>query len=146
MRRDSASQNDPNQPQFEIWFLRSANNTSDEGEPEGDVRGHARVGQERLLERHRHPPPLGERVPRLDAAVAEPDLSLSESSYTYRQRALLRWSASEESDFKRYRIRFGKNRSLAANLTHLAFVSSRGTTSYLDTTLYSDGTTIYYAI
>src|SRR3990167_2022875 len=76
----------------------------------------------------------------------EPDRSLSESSYTFRQRAVLKWSASDEDDFKRYRIRVGKNRSLAANLTHLAFVSSRGTTSYLDTTLYSDGTTIYYAI
>jgi len=78
--------------------------------------------------------------------TATPDTSLSESSHTYRQRAVLRWSASGEDDFRRYRIRFGKNRSLAANLTHLAFINSRGTTSYLDTTLYSDGTTIYYSI
>ena len=78
--------------------------------------------------------------------IIEPDLTLSESSYTYRQRALLKWRASDEGDFKRYRIRFGKNRSLAANMTHLVFLNSRGTTSYLDTTIYSDGTTIYYAI
>ena len=76
----------------------------------------------------------------------QPDVSLSESSYTYRQRALLTWSDSDEDDFKRYRIRVGKNRSLPANHTHLAFINSRGSTIYLDTTLYSDGTTIYYSM
>src|SRR3990167_2126834 len=75
-----------------------------------------------------------------------PDLSLSESSFTYRQRAILAWSKSSENDFKRYRLRYGINRSLAANHTHRAFVNSRASTTYLDSTLYTDGSTIYYYV
>ena len=75
-----------------------------------------------------------------------PDTSLSEASYSFRQRAVLKWTASDADDFSRYRIRFGVNRSLAANHTHKAFVSSRGSNSYLDGTLYTDGSTIYYSM
>src|SRR3990167_9508742 len=75
-----------------------------------------------------------------------PDTSLSEASYTFRQRALLKWAASEADDFERYRIRFGVNRSLAANHTHKAFVSSRASNSFLDTTLYTGSSTIYYSV
>src|SRR3990167_11376482 len=75
-----------------------------------------------------------------------PDISLSEASYTFRQRALLKWAASEADDFSRYRIRFGVNRSLAANHTHKAFVSSRASNSFLDTTLYTGSSTIYYSV
>ena len=78
--------------------------------------------------------------------ILSPDISLSEASYTYRQRATLKWTASDASDFGRYRIRKGVNRSLAADHTHLTFVSSRGTTSYLDTTLYTDSSTVYYSL
>src|SRR5207249_4767342 len=75
-----------------------------------------------------------------------PDISLSEGSYTFRQRAVLSWTATSASDFSRYRIRKGINRSQASDHAHLRFVNSRGTTSYLDTTLYTDGSTIYYSI
>src|SRR3990167_10743817 len=78
--------------------------------------------------------------------TVSPDTSLSEASYTFRQRAFLKWTASSADDFSRYRIRFGVNRSLAANHTHKAFVNSRGSTSYLDTTLYTDASTIYYSV
>src|SRR3990167_5816853 len=78
--------------------------------------------------------------------IVVPDTSLSEASYTFRQRALLKWTASDANDFSRYRIRFGVNRSLAANHTHKAFVSSRASNSYLDTTLYTDASTIYYSV
>ena len=74
------------------------------------------------------------------------DMSLSEASYTFRQRAVLGWTASGATDFKRYRIRRGINRSLAANHTHLTFLNSRASTTYLDTTLYTDGSTIYYSL
>src|SRR3990167_2243455 len=78
--------------------------------------------------------------------TASPDVSLSEASYTFRQRAVLKWSASDANDFYRYRIRFGVNRSDSDNHTHKAFVSSRGSNSYLDGTLYTDGSTIYYSV
>src|SRR3990172_2646927 len=78
--------------------------------------------------------------------TASPDVSLSEASYTFRQRVLLKWTASDANDFSRYRIRFGVNRSSSANHTHKAFVSSRASNSYLDTTLYTDGSTIYYSV
>jgi len=76
----------------------------------------------------------------------EPDTSLTESSYTHRQRANLKWTASDASDFYRYRLRKGINRSQAADHTHLAFVYSRGSTSYIDSTLYTNGSTIYYSL
>src|SRR3990167_5293349 len=77
---------------------------------------------------------------------AEPDISLSEASYTFRQHATLKWTASDANDFFRYRIRYGINRSLAANHTQKAFVNSRGSTSYLDATDYTNGSTVYYSI
>src|SRR3990167_5153329 len=82
----------------------------------------------------------------LQGVTVSPDVSLSESSYTYRQRAIISWTESDENDFKRYRIRKGVNRSQASDHTHLAFVRSRASTTYLDPTLYTDGSTIYYAI
>src|SRR3990167_7328094 len=78
--------------------------------------------------------------------TVSPDLSLSEASYTFRQRATLKWTASDANDFFRYRIRYGINRSLAANHTQKAFVNSRGSTSYLDATDYTNGSTVYYSI
>jgi len=74
-----------------------------------------------------------------------PDLSLSEASYSFRQRAVLSWSESDADDFRRVRLRYGINRSLSANHIHKAFVSSRASTTYLDPTLYTDGSTIYYS-
>jgi len=76
----------------------------------------------------------------------EPDISLSEASYTFRQRATIKWNASSADDFYRYRLRKGVNRSQASDHTHLAFVYSRASTAYLDGTLYTDSSTIYYSI
>ena len=78
--------------------------------------------------------------------TTSPDVSLSEASYTFRQRAVLGWSTSDADDFERYRIRFGVNRSSASDHAHKTFVYSRGSNSYLDTTLYTDGSTIYYSM
>ena len=80
-----------------------------------------------------------------DLAVS-PDLSLSEASYSFRQRAVVSWSASEADDFKRVRIRYGINRSQKDDHIHKAFVNSRASTTYLDPTLYTDGSTIYYSV
>src|SRR3990167_6096539 len=70
-----------------------------------------------------------------------PDVSLSEASYTFRQRAVLKWTASNANDFGRYRIRVGVNRSDSANHIHKAFISSRGSTTYLDETIYPESAT-----
>src|SRR3990167_1458846 len=78
--------------------------------------------------------------------TVSPDLSLSEASYTFRQRATLKWSVSDANDFGRYRIRKGVNRSASANHVHLTFITSRGSTTYLDPTFYTGSSTIYYSL
>ena len=78
--------------------------------------------------------------------MATPDYSLTEASFTRQQRALLTWSPSSAVDFGRYRLRRGVERSLPANMSHLAFLSSAASTSYIDTTIPTDGTAVYYAL
>lgn len=76
-----------------------------------------------------------------------PDLSLSEATAAYRVSPVLKWSAVNASDFSRYRIRKGTS-SDPSTMTHLAFVTSRGSTTYTDrsVTRINSGTTYYYAI
>ena len=91
-------------------------------------------------------PPTG-----INDLSAHPDLSLSEATYTFRQRASLSWTASDESDFKRYRIRSlsrpgGGSVPSVSSFTHKAFINSRASSVYLDPALYGDGREIFYVV
>src|SRR3990167_4505240 len=77
--------------------------------------------------------------------TVSPDVSLPEASSVFRTRAVLNWTASNANDFSRYRIRRGKN-SVASIHTHKTFISSRGSTTYLDEEDYTNGSTIFYSM
>ena len=81
----------------------------------------------------------------MDLSVS-PDVSLSEASYLYRQRAVLTWTASNVSDFLQYRIRYGKNLTDDANFVAKEILNSSGSTVYLDEEVYTSGTTINYNV
>lgn len=102
--------------------------------------GYAAADRPRISVRFRDDPPAKVSL-KLSA-----DTSLTEATFTFKRRILVSWTASDATDFYRYRIRSGINRTSATNLTTKALVYTRATTSFIDEALYSDGSTVYYTM
>ena len=76
-----------------------------------------------------------------------PDTSLSESSFLYKQSALVTWTESDATDFNRYSVR--SSQGINPPSTNRVYITSRSSTTWIDPTVFGGtgtGTTVYYQV